>query len=243
MRWIACPLLFILLAGSQRELAAQLAPPAVDLPAVAEEELRAIPDEVPTTPAVLPAVYSRTVRNTRPSTGISRGTSVSTSTEMAIPVGKFGLKLNDGTRLIGLPDKRWPVMLKTGFGTSTIPLDLILAVTAQKSGTVVVHLKNGDRITGQLLVQTIPYITKFGRLTVPSTALVSLERGVPGGASRKGRIVHGRRSRPATGPVPHSHPGSIPPAGLPGPPTIADPSSIIIESSSVTPFDTRVIRR
>lgn len=236
MRWIACPLLIILLAGGERELAAQLTPPTADLPAVAEEELRAVPDEVPTTPAVLPAVYSRTVRNLGSPMGMIRRQSA--ATEMAIPVGKFGLRLNDGTRLIGLPDKRWPVMLRTGFGTSTIPLGLIQAVNAQKNGAVVVHLKNGDRITGRLVVQTIPYITKFGRLTVPSAALVSLTRGVPRIAGNKGGVVRGHRNQPATGPVPRAYPSP-----LPGPPTIADPSAIIFESSSITPFDTRAIRR
>ena len=90
-----------------------------------------------------------------------------------IPVGKFGLELKNGSRIVGVPSKTWSAMLKTRFGKVTIPRDRISKIETT-AGEVRVYLKNGDRVSGALLSGTMEFVTRFGRLSVPLNELIRL---------------------------------------------------------------------
>ena len=91
-----------------------------------------------------------------------------------IPAGKYGLQLNDGTRIIGQPAKGWSAMLKTSFGTVTIPLAQITSLEPTGNGQFSAFLKNGDRVTGVLVSTVLSFETDFGTMTVPTPDLVRL---------------------------------------------------------------------
>lgn len=230
MRWLIPAFVFGGLLNLGEESRAQFGPPEV-----VEEELRAFPDEPPATPAVLPAVYSRPRRSQPRAAQSPRPT----KTAYTIPAGKFGLQLNDGTRLIGLPGGHWLVTLKTGFGLSTIPLAQVQSIVAKSGGLVCVHLTNGDRLTGSLVSKSIPYNTRFGSLNVPSSALVSLQRGGTSVAGNSGRAVRDKNVRPAGNTVPPT--SDLPPPAA-TPPSIVDPTAVI-EVHRAGKFDTVILRR
>ena len=84
------------------------------------------------------------------------------------------LQMNDGTRLVVTPGWKWTANLRTVFGPANIPLSRIRRIERRGKQRFVVHLKNGDRITGQLLVRTIDIPTRYGILTVPTGSVVSI---------------------------------------------------------------------
>lgn len=92
----------------------------------------------------------------------------------AIPAGKFGLQLSDGTRIIGVPAKGWSASIKTSFGTVSIPLAQIHHVATAGEKGVTVHLKNGDRVSGKFIATKLRFETAFGVLEIPSSDLVRL---------------------------------------------------------------------
>jgi hypothetical protein len=91
-----------------------------------------------------------------------------------VPQGKFGLMLNDGTRIIGQPSADWSAAVKSEFGMAVIPLAQIRSIEANGSDSVAIHLNNGDRVSGPLVSPNIPFETPFGKLDVPSSDLVRL---------------------------------------------------------------------
>lgn len=91
-----------------------------------------------------------------------------------IPVGKFGLVLNDGTRVIGVPSKRWAATLKTRFGRVTIPHEQLAGVVPFGGGEIRILLTNGDRISGTFATASLLFETPLGLLNVPTKSLVSM---------------------------------------------------------------------
>ena len=96
-----------------------------------------------------------------------------------IPQGKFGLEFKDNLRMIGRPAKGWSVTLKTGFGTVTIPLAQVNKLEPAGEGKFAAHLRNGDRVTGELVSKTLAFETDYGTLTVPSSELVRFSTAKP----------------------------------------------------------------
>ena len=96
-----------------------------------------------------------------------------------IPAGKYGLRLKDGLRIIGQPAKGWSAMLKTSFGTVTIPLAQITRLEPAGNGQFSAYLKTGDRVTGVLVSKVLSFETAFGTMTVPTLDLVRLSSGAP----------------------------------------------------------------
>ena len=96
-----------------------------------------------------------------------------------IPAGKFGLQLNNGTRIIGQPAKGWSATLKTSFGTVTIPLAQITRLEPTGKGQFSAYLKTGDRVTGVLVSKVLSFETAFGTMTVPTQDLVRLCSATP----------------------------------------------------------------
>jgi hypothetical protein len=92
-----------------------------------------------------------------------------------IPVGTFGLVLDDGTRVIGVPSKRWAAALQTRLGRVTVPHDQISGIESG-ADEVHVHLRNGDYISGRFVPNTILFATRFGELRFPAEAIVRLRR-------------------------------------------------------------------
>lgn len=234
MRWLVC-------LGSLLTFTTVISPANAQLPPAAalepEEELRAIPDEPPTTPAVLPAVYRRFYKKIGTVPQYQARKPAPPRDQPFIPAGKFGLQLSDGTRLIGQPGQNWSLHLKTNFGTSTVPLSQVDTVVSKNAGTVVVHLTNGDRLTGRLLANTIPYVTQFGTLTVPSSALVALQRGGRRMTRQPGQVGHDPAGQSGGRPLSPPHSGVSYPTPAPPPPS---PSPF---SSSAVPIrDASVIR-
>lgn len=124
-----------------------------------------------------------------------------------IPVGKYGLQLNDGTKVIGIPGKGWSASVKTGFGTVTIPRDQIDRIEPAANGEFSIHLKNGDRVTGGLVSARLPFDTSFGTLDVPCKTVVRLASATP----------------PARKPVPAPKTPSAGNGALPNPGVEVDP--------------------
>lgn len=91
-----------------------------------------------------------------------------------IPAGKFGLLLKDGTRIIGVPARNWAAKINTSFGIVNIPIARIHHVAASGKSGVSIHLKNGDRVSGKLIAQTMRFETEFGALAVPATDIERL---------------------------------------------------------------------
>ena len=89
-----------------------------------------------------------------------------------IPKGKYGIGLNDGTKMIGVP-KATTVTLKTSFGNVTIPRDKISKIEAVK-GESRVHLVNGDRVSGKWVTTVMQFETQFGTLAIPVSSVVWL---------------------------------------------------------------------
>lgn len=132
-------------------------------------------------------------RSTVPSRRVRRRTSQPVVWQ--IPPGKFGLMLNDGTRLIGRPAKDWTAAIRTGFGLAVIPLAQIRSIESAGAQSVAIHLKNGDRVSGPLVSTNIPFETAYGNLNVPSADLVRL-------TSEAVQLSQATASRGRTGPSP-----------------------------------------
>ena len=90
----------------------------------------------------------------------------------SIPKGKYGIGLNDGTKVIGIP-KATSVTLKTSFGNVTIPRDKISKIESVKN-EIRVHLVNGDRVSGKWVTTVMQFDTQFGTLAIPVSSLVWL---------------------------------------------------------------------
>lgn len=92
-----------------------------------------------------------------------------------IPAGKYGLRLQDGTRMIGTPAKGWSVKLKSSFGPVDIPLSQIARLAPGKDGQLSAHLKNGDRVSGIALSKELQYETRYGVLTIQCRDIARLD--------------------------------------------------------------------
>ena len=93
-----------------------------------------------------------------------------------IPSGKFGLVLDDGSRVIGTPSRDWAATVTTAFGKVTIPLDQISRVVNSNAG-VQISLTNGDRVSGAFVSRTMTFQTAFGALTVPQQSIIRMATG------------------------------------------------------------------
>ena len=91
---------------------------------------------------------------------------------LSIPTGKFGISLNDGTKIIGVP-KTNVVTVRTTFGNAAIPREQIAKIETA-NGVTRVFLKNGDRVSGKWVTTVIQFETQFGVLKVPVASLVWL---------------------------------------------------------------------
>ena len=92
--------------------------------------------------------------------------------------GSFALVLNDGNRYIWTPAAEQKVPLETAFAKVEVPLALIASVTfSDEQGAVKVTFRNGDNLTGKLLLKELPIRTEYGDLTVPVSAMTFLGAG------------------------------------------------------------------
>ena len=130
-----------------------------------------------------------------------------------IPAGMIGVKLSDGTRIIGTPAQGWKVSLKTGFGVVAVPLAQVQRVVPAQADRVAVYLKNGDRVSGVLTSNTLRLVTAFGTLSIPTSELrvlsaVDMQLGQPAFRTRTPRL----RIQTRGGAYPP--PSGLPPGGL-----------------------------
>lgn len=112
-----------------------------------------------------------------------------------IPAGSYGLRLQDGTKMIGRPAKGWSVKLQTSFGPVDIPLEQVARLAPTKDGRLTAHFMNGDRVSGVAMAQTFKYETSYGVLTIrcsdiermdSSKSIVAAKTGSPGGPTPPG---------------------------------------------------------
>jgi len=84
------------------------------------------------------------------------------------------INLVDGSRILGQPqfDK---LPIKTGLGDISVPLEKIASIQWKKGDTnAEVKLKNGDKISGQVLVASVKMSTCIGVLTLKVADMTSL---------------------------------------------------------------------
>jgi hypothetical protein len=165
-----------------------------------------------TTPFGPPGMYpgSYGTRGTRLPVPTTRSRSSQTP-QWTIPVGEYGLELADGTRMVGRPAKNWTARIATGFGTVTIPLAQIAHIAPAGKGQFAAYLKNGDRVSGSLVSNSMKFETRFGTLSVAAADIARLRSSgagaaqpVTGAVSRSSNIRPGDRTsnRTLIGPTP-----------------------------------------
>lgn len=91
-----------------------------------------------------------------------------------IPAGRFGLILDDGTRMIGILPERWSGKFQTRFGPVSIPRDRLASIEPVASEVRVV-LTNGDSLSGTFASKALVFETRFGTLKFPMKSLVRLD--------------------------------------------------------------------
>jgi hypothetical protein len=114
-----------------------------------------------------------------------------------VPSGEYGLELADGTRMIGRPAKDWSARITSAFGTVTIPLTQIAHLAPAGNGQFAAYLKNGDRVTGSLVSNTMRFETKFGTLSVAATDIARL-RSSNAAIAQPVAAMNSRSSNPRT---------------------------------------------
>lgn len=78
------------------------------------------------------------------------------------------VELVDGSRIIGPPISISTLPLKAEFGEVKLPLTLIQQCSFTKDrASLVVKFRNGDQLTGALLLKQIKVKTAFGQATIP----------------------------------------------------------------------------
>lgn len=85
----------------------------------------------------------------------------------AAPAAKFVLSLTDGTRLMFTPEAT-AIPVKTSYATMDIPFEKI--ASAKVSGTnrtIQLTLQNGDKLQGELSIESLKIKTAIGDFTVP----------------------------------------------------------------------------
>lgn len=78
------------------------------------------------------------------------------------------VELVDGSRIIGPPISISTLPLKAEFGEVKLPLTLIQQCSFTKDrASLIVKFRNGDQLTGALLLKQIKVKTAFGQATIP----------------------------------------------------------------------------
>jgi len=94
--------------------------------------------------------------------------------QWSIPTGEYGLELANGMRMVGRPAKDWTARITTTFGAVVIPLAQIAHIAPAGNGQFSAYLKNGDRVTGSLVSNTMTFETKFGPLSIAAADIARL---------------------------------------------------------------------
>jgi hypothetical protein len=140
--------------------------------------------------------------------------------QWTIPVGEYGLELADGTRMVGRPAKNWLAKIATSFGTVTIPLTQIAHIAPAGNGQFAAYLKNGDRVTGSLVSNTMNFETKFGTLSVAATDIARLRSATaamqPVAAANPAGVRRPSRGFGKSGRVRLTSPAELPPGSTRG---------------------------
>ena len=123
--------------------------------------------------------------------------------------GSFALVLNDGNRYIWTPPAGQKIPLETAFAKVEVPLALVASVSfSDEQGAVKVAFRNGDSLTGKLLLKELEIRTAYGDLTVPVSAMTFLGAGGVKRVATKPREPAVPRSRYESG-------DSLPPRPVP----------------------------
>ncbi|MCH8922049.1 MAG: hypothetical protein IIA67_02735 [Planctomycetes bacterium] len=149
-------------------------------------------------PALPPARYPRTSAAPTPQRPTTNKWSADPNTAFAAKVkpGSFALVLNDGNRYIWTPAAEQKIPLETAFASVEVPLALIASVTfSDEQGAVKVAFRNGDIVTGKLLLKELEIRTAYGDLTVPISAMTFLGAGGVAKGATKPHEPLGPRSR------------------------------------------------
>ncbi len=110
-------------------------------------------------------------RYRQPLTPVLPGAAPSPVDPMAVPrlkpTGRFNIHLKDGSTVIGKVSDKQPLKVKTIFGEATIPLNKIASVQFEgEAGKTKVLLRNNDRITGELTLESITVETEWAELEI-----------------------------------------------------------------------------
>jgi hypothetical protein len=77
--------------------------------------------------------------------------------------GSFALVLGDGNRYIWTPGAEQKLPLETAFAKVELPLALVASLTfSDEQGAVKVTFRNGDSLTGKLLLKELAIRTAYG---------------------------------------------------------------------------------
>ncbi len=135
------------------------------------------PATLPFSPYDQPTSPRRSAPGLRPNSRpqISAGQPV---VDAEIDSSKFALLLKDGTRLIGVPGNSDVVVLEVAFGRVEIPLRLLATVKfSTNRQPAQLRFKNGDTLTGRVVLDKLKFETSYGVMTIPIDELVVMSAG------------------------------------------------------------------
>ena len=191
--WMVVVVLLLLLNGA-----------ALNLPVTVMAEDR------PSPPRVSSYAYPYTDRTPQRPTAKKPSVDPNAAFAAKVKPGSFALVLNDGNRYIWTPAADQKLPLKTAFAKVEVPLALVAAVTfSDEQGAVKVAFRNGDIVSGKLLLKELEIRTAYGDLTVPVSAMTFL------GAGGVTKVVAKPMPQPNAALMRYPRPAVLPPRPVP----------------------------
>ena len=161
-------------------------------------------------PAFQPPRSSYAAPTPQRPTSTKRSVDPNTAFAAKVKPGSFALVLNDGNRYIWTPAADQKLPLETAFAKVEVPLALVASVTfSDEQGAVKVAFRNGDIVSGKLLLKELEIRTAYGDLTVPVSAMTFL------GAGGVTKVVAKPMPQPNAALMRYPRPAVLPPRPVP----------------------------